>query len=170
MAQLQESIQRLIDSTAELNTECDRINELIAETDDQLRSAGVALEVWANVPDDVDEVGWAKVGDRWCLTQRVYDVVYGRKGADDEPSDMPKEDRELRPLHSSSRIFRILATSRIPLLVEMLLEDTRQHLEAARNLRQGSYQCPKVARRPLRTTSTSAAAYASHARRATFGH
>jgi hypothetical protein len=116
MARLNESIDRLGQLSQELNVETERVNQLLADAEKRLTAAQCTLEGWTAINSET-LFGWSRgAGNKWHLGFRAR--------------NHPHEGKAL-PWASATRLYRFKAASVLIQLVEKLLADTTESLQAA---------------------------------------
>lgn len=151
---MRETLDKLAEAAAELNSESDQLNEVIADFESELERAGVGVTYWSRIlldesgieqsfhPHDEDELypinmtrgwllGFAKLDGRWCVA--VKPVRAERQGDDEKFID----ERKPVPLMKAPRIVRIEGASRLETLaigLTLRVQDYTEGIAKAKKL------------------------------------
>ena len=137
MTAMDQSIQRLADAAKKLNEATDSLNDRITEIETGIRGVRVGLETWhaepmeasTTHPEDVFQVGWAKLGSEWRLACRPIEgewVEYEGNGW----FELSKVVDEAQPLVNAPRTIRIFAIPKVKDLIDSLANEAEKCLDA----------------------------------------
>jgi hypothetical protein len=144
MAELKTSLERLAKLATRLNTETDQVNVLIDGVDEKLSKLSLGVSLWleneggwpltvgdvaGEEPTYGEQLGYAKVGDKWRLAVRSVAFDYKTLGEDEGYVDM-RTIGEPKPLLEASRLARVEACGHLALLVDTLATKVEGFLQA----------------------------------------
>jgi hypothetical protein len=113
---------RLTTAATNLNAASDQLSKPIEQVEVTLRKLNLGIEAWFRVTGETDydsgvfwmrSLGYAKVNGNWCIAIRTLSGNLN----DNDPSD-----EELWPFSEAPRALRIEGASKLPDLLEKLIE------------------------------------------------
>lgn len=123
---LSQSFRRLADSAAQLNKASDELSRAVAPIEAVLKKLNLGITKWYAFEDSGTdesgdyfsrEIGYAKVGGKWCL------ALAERSGNENAPD---QEDFTPWAFNDAPRQLRIRAVKEIPKLLEALIEEAEK--------------------------------------------
>ena len=114
------SYQKLLTAATELNSASDRFSKLVAEIDATLKPLNVGIVSWVKMgtgwcdehSSGYDQVGYAKVGGKWCIALSSVE----------EYDDRPEDHWEIWAFGDGPRRLRLKAIDYLPDLLDDLAQ------------------------------------------------
>jgi hypothetical protein len=117
---IRSSYQRLLTAATELNSASDRFAKLVGEIDAVLKPLNIGITSWVTMnrwsgehSSGYDQVGYTKVGGKWCVALSAVE----------ERPDRPEDDEEVWAFSEGPRRLRLMAIDYLPNLLDALAKE-----------------------------------------------